>query len=226
MSDTNDGHTVMRIGVLGGTGKEGSGLAVRWALAGYKVIIGSRDAGRAAERASELNAELNGDYFVGMANNNAAADADIVVLSVPYSAHRVTLESVKDQLAGKILIDVTVPLKPPTVRTVHLPDGLAAGIEAQTLLGEEVRVVSAFQNISYIKLKDPEGDVNCDVLICGNDAEAKAEVIKLVEAAGMRGFDAGPIENAIAVEAFTPVLLYLNKAYKVKSSGIRLTGLE
>jgi len=226
MSNELDGHTIMRIAVLGGTGKEGSGLAIRWALSGYKVIIGSRDAERAATRAAELNTELNGDYFTGMENTEAAASGDLVVLSVPYSAHRKTLESVKDQLSGKILIDVTVPLQPPAVRTVHLPEGKAAGIEAQAFLGDDVRVVSAFQNISYIKLKNPDEDVNCDVLICGNDVEAKAEVIKLVEAAGMQGFDAGPIENAIAVEALTPVLLYMNKTYKVKSSGIRLTGLE
>lgn len=226
MSNDIDGHTIMRIAVLGGTGKEGSGLAIRWALSGYKVIIGSRDAERAATRAAELNTELDGDFFTGMENTEAAATGDLIVLSVPYSAHRKTLESVKDQLSGKILIDVTVPLQPPAVRTVHLPEGKAAGIEAQAFLGDDVRVVSAFQNISYIKLKNPDEDVNCDVLICGNDVEAKAEVIKLVEAAGMQGFDAGPIENAIAVEALTPVLLYLNKAYKVKSSGIRLTGLE
>jgi len=226
MSNDIDGHTIMRIAVLGGTGKEGSGLAIRWALSGYKVIIGSRDAERAATRAAELNTELDGDFFTGMENTEAAATGDLIVLSVPYSAHRKTLESVKDHLNGKILIDVTVPLQPPAVRTVHLPEGKAAGIEAQAFLGDDVRVVSAFQNISYIKLKNPDEDVNCDVLICGNDVEAKAEVIKLVEAAGMQGFDAGPIENAIAVEALTPVLLYLNKAYKVKSSGIRLTGLE
>jgi len=226
MTDPNDGHIVMRIAVLGGTGKEGSGLAIRWALNGYNVIIGSRDEERAAAKADEINTKLGGDYLSGMENSAAAEAADLIVLSVPYGAHKATLEGVKAQLSGKILIDVTVPLKPPAVRTVHLPEGNAAGIEAQNFLGDDVKVVSAFQNISYIKLKEADADVDCDVLVCGNDKEAKNEVIKLIEAAGMRGFDAGPIENAVAIEALTPVLLYLNKAYGVKSSGIRLTGIE
>jgi 8-hydroxy-5-deazaflavin:NADPH oxidoreductase len=214
------------IAVLGGTGKEGSGLAMRWALNGYRVIIGSRDAERAASRAAELNETLGGDYLKGKLNETAAEEADIIVLSVPYSAHRPTLEAVREQANGKILIDVTVPLKPPQVRTVHLPEGHSAGQEAQALLGEGVRVVSAFQNVSAVKLKDPEADVNCDVLICGDDPEAKADTIKLVEAAGMRGIDAGPLANAAATESLTPVLLYINKTYGVKGAGIRITNLD
>lgn len=223
---TEDSSTLMSVAVLGGTGKEGSGLAMRWALNGYRVIIGSRDAARAAAKAQEFNQELGGDYLIGMENAAAAADAHIVVLSVPYSAHKATLESVRDHLAGKILVDVTVPLNPPKVRTVHLPEGRAAALEAQSYLGDDVRVVAAFQNVSSEELRDPHHVVDCDVLVCSNDAEAKSEVMALVQATGMRGIDAGSLTNAIAVEALTPVILYINKAYGVKGAGIRITGID
>ena len=218
-------HQSLRIAVLGGTGKEGSGLAMRWAMNGYNVIIGSRDGERASTHASEMNAKLGKNQAVGMGNPEAATQADLVVLSVPYTAHHATLESVKQRLQGKILIDITVPLQPPKVRTVHLPEGKSAALEAQTLLGEGVKVVAAFQNVSSEQLVDPNHVVNCDVLVCGNDAEAKALVIKLVEATGMKGVDAGSLANAVAVEALTPVLLWINKAYGVKNSGIRITGI-
>ena len=223
MSEEQNKQTVA---VLGGTGKEGSGLAIRWALNGYRVIIGSRSAERAEGRAKELNEALGGDYLEGMENIAATQAAELVVLSVPYDAHKPTLEGVKEYLTGKVLIDVTVPLQPPKVRTVHVPEGYAAGLEAQELLGDGVKVVSAFQNVSATKLKDPNTDVNCDVLVCGDDAEAKQEAIKLAEAAGMRGIDAGPLANAVAVEALTPVLLYINRAYKAKGAGIRITNLD
>jgi hypothetical protein len=220
-----DSALLVSIAVLGGTGKEGSGLAMRWALRGYKVIIGSRDAERAQQHAAEMNAKLGGDYVVGMHNPDAAAAADLVVLSVPYSAHAGTLESVAAQIQGKVLVDLTVPLQPPKVRTVHVPAGSAAALEARALLGEGVRIVSAFQNVSAEKMADPETHVDCDVLITGDDEEAKADVMKLVEAAGMRGIDAGPLANAVAAESLTPVLLYINKKYGVKGSGIRITGV-
>ncbi|HEX2621885.1 MAG TPA: NADPH-dependent F420 reductase [Phototrophicaceae bacterium] len=223
---TTRSSMITTVAVLGGTGKEGSGLAVRWALNGYKVIIGSRDAGRAAEKASELNAILGVDYLAGMANEDAATDADIVILSVPYDAHLMTIEAVKAVLTGKIVVDVTVPLNPPHVRTVYVPEGKAAALEASAILGDSVRLVAAFQNVSAEKLKDPNVSVDCDVLVCGDDADAKVDVIKLVEAAGMRGIDAGPLANAVAAEALTPVLLYINKTYKVKGAGIRITGIE
>ncbi|MFW5709017.1 MAG: NADPH-dependent F420 reductase [Chloroflexota bacterium] len=222
----NTDSLVMTVAVLGGTGKEGSGLSMRWALNGYRVIIGSRDATRAVTRAAELNEIIGGDYIVGMANEQAAAEAEIVVLSVPYDAHRPTLEAVRPQLTGKILVDVTVPLKPPQVRTVSVPTGYAAGLEAQQIVGDDVRVVSAFQNVSAVKLADPKTDVNCDVLVCGDDTDAKREVFRLVEAAGMKGIDAGPLANAVAAESLTPVLLYINKTYKVKGAGIRITNLD
>lgn len=222
---TDNSSTLLTIAVLGGTGKEGSGLAQRWAQSGYKVIIGSREAEKAVARAAELNQQLGGDYLTGMANPDAAVAGDIVVLSVPYAAHQATLESVRDQLAGKVLIDLTVPLQPPKVRTVHLPEGKSAALEAQAILGEGVKVVSAFHHLSHEQITDPDHAIDCDVLVCGNDAEAKAMVMKLIEAIGTRGIDAGSLQNSIAVESLTPVLLYINKAHGVKHSGIRITGI-
>lgn len=216
----------MTIAVLGGTGKEGSGLAVRWALNGYRVIIGSREADKAISRANELNTELGGEYLIGMSNVDAAKQAQLVVLSVPYSAHKSTLEGVREYLTGKILVDVTVPLAPPKVTAVNIPEGKSACLEAQAFLGDSVKVVAAFQNVSAEKLKDPATEVNCDVLLCSDYPEAKEDVMALVKATGMRGIDAGGLVNAIAVEALTPVLLYINRAYKVKGAGIRITNLE
>ena len=168
---------------------------------------------------------LGGDYLVGMSNSDAAAQANLVVLTVPYSAHQSTLLSVRDQLQGKILVDITVPLAPPRIRAVTVPAGHAAALEAAALLGESVRVVSAFQNVSAEKMKTVDEEVNCDVLVTSDDDEAKVEVIKLVEAAGMRGIDAGPLANAVAAESLTPVLLYINKKYGAKGAGIRITNL-
>ena len=217
---------MMSVAVLGGTGKEGSALAMRWALNGYKVIIGSRTEEKAKTRVAELNTELGGDYLVGMANEDAAKEGEIVVLSVPYGAHKPTIEGVKDQLAGKVVVDLTVPLAPPKIMSVNVPEGKAAALEAQSYLDNDAKVVAAFQNVSAVKLKQLDKAVDCDVLVCGDDDDAKADVIRLVEAASMRGIDAGSLENAVAVEALTPVLLYINKKYKVKGAGIRITGVE
>lgn len=213
----------MKIAILGGTGKEGTGLARRWAAKGYQVIIGSRSEEKAFAAAAELNEELNGDYLSGTENPAAAAAADIVVLTVPYSAHRPTLEAVKAHLSGKILVDVTVPT--PFPQTVVVPDGKAAALEAQQILGDDVRVISAFQNVSAGKLKKLNNPVDTDVLVTGDDEEAKNHVITLVEAAGMRGIDAGPLANAVAAEALTAILYHINKTYKVKGAGIRITGM-
>lgn len=217
---------ILTVAVLGGTGSEGSGLAVRWAAGSYRVIIGSRSQERAVQKAVELNELIGAAVVSGADNFSAASEADLIVLSVPYAAHKATLEAIGDAAEGKILIDVTVPLKPPKVRTVHLPEGQSAALEAQALLGDGVRVVAAFQNVSAEHLTDPNHVVDCDVLVCGNDKEAKAEVIKLVEATGMRGLDAGRLQNAIAVEALTPVLIGLNIRYKGQGAGIRITGLD
>ncbi len=213
------------LAILGGTGKEGAGLALRWALQGYRVIIGSRAADRAKTRAAEMNSELGADYLTGLANAEAAAAADIVILSVPYSAHQATLSAVREQCRGKILVDLTVPLQPPEIMAVNLPAGQAAALEAQTLLGPAVTVVAAFQNVSAVKLKQLGQPVDCDVLVCSDDQAARLAVIELVEAAGMRGLDAGGLKNAVAAESLTPVLLHINKTYGIAGAGIRITGL-
>lgn len=213
------------VAVLGGTGNEGPGLARLWAQSGnYQVIIGSRQAEKAERVAQELNEGLGQPLIQGTTNEEAARAASICVLTVPYSAHEPTLSGLKETLQGKILVDVTVPLKPPKVSLVNIPPGGSAGQEAQAILGEGVRVVSAFQNISSTHLED-HGHIECDVLICGDDKEAKAEVIALAEAAGMRGIDAGPLQNAVVVEGLTAVLIGINIRHKVKGSGIKITGI-
>jgi hypothetical protein len=217
---------MIQIAVLGGTGKEGGGLAYRWAHAGYSMIIGSRDAEKARRAADEINKALGIDSVRGLSNEKAASEADIIILSVPYSAHQSTLESVREWVAGKTLVDVTVPIVPPHLTTVTLPAGRTAAQEAQILLGESVRVVSAFQNVSALHLKDLEHVASCDVLITGDSEEAKQEVIALAESAGMRGIDAGPLANAIVAESLTPMLMGINKRYKTKSAGIRITDIE
>lgn len=221
----NDDKMMVTVAVLGGTGKEGSGLAMRWAQSGYRVIVGSRDAERAKSKATEFNEILGESLIEGAHNQEAAARADIVVLTVPYDAHQATLESVRNEVQGKILVDVTVPMQPPDIRRVFVPAGKAAALETQAIVGDGVKVVSAFQNVSAAHLKKLEHEVACDVLVTGDDDQAKTEVIHLVEAAGMRGIDAGPLVNAVAAEALTPVLMYINKKYSVKGAGIHITGI-
>lgn len=221
-----ENRETLTVAILGGTGKEGAGLAMRWARHGFRVIIGSRAEAKAQARAAEMNEELGGDVLRGMANAAAAEAADLIVLSVPYGAHRATLETVSDCCQGKVVVDLTVPLRPPEIASVNLPPGGAAALEAQAILGSDASVVAAFQNVSAVKLKQLGRPVDCDVLICADDAKAKQDVMRLAAAAGMRGIDAGPLKNAVAVESLTPVLLHINKVYRVKGAGIRITGLE
>ena len=214
----------MIIAVLGGSGKEGSGLAMRWAHAGHTVVIGSRDPEKAQRAADELNLGLSGMTVRGAANADAAAGADVVVLTVPYAAHKDTLVSVKDALAGKVVIDVTVPINPADFLRVMVPAGGSASKEAQSLLDNGARVVSAFQNISATHLKKLDAVVDCDVLVCGDDDAAKQIAMRLVADIGMKAWDAGPLDNAVVVEGLTTVLLGINRRHKVKGAGIRITG--
>ncbi len=223
MTDTN---LLLSIAVLGGTGKEGKGLAYRWARAGYHVRIGSRSAEKAIAAADEIREMLGDGVSVeGMTNLEAARDANIAVLTVPYSAHRDTLESVKGELKGKILVDVTVPLVPPKVATVQMPAAGSAAQEAKQILGDDVQVCAAFQNISHEHLLD-NAEVECDVLVTGTSKDARAETIKLVEATGLCGWDAGPIENSVVVEGLTSILIGINKKYGSTHAGIKITGIE
>lgn len=215
---------MLTVAVLGGTGKEGKGLAYRWAKAGYKILIGSRTPEKAVSTAAEIIEMMDGSgSVVGMSNPEAAAQADIIVLTVPYSAHRDTLESVKESVKGKLFVDVTVPLVPPRVSKVQMPPAGSAAQEAREILGEDVEVVAAFQNVSHEHLLG-EANVDCDVLVTGTSKNARQEVLKLVEAAGLIGWDAGPIENSVVVEGLTSVLIYINKQYGSTHSGIRITG--
>jgi NADPH-dependent F420 reductase len=217
------------LAILGGTGDLGTGLARRWAQAGYEVIIGSRTQEKAEAAVADLR-EIMAERGVtelsvrAMENLAAAEAASIVTLTVPFSHQSSTLELVKPALQGKILVDVTVPLLPPKVARVQLPAQGSAGQIAQEVLGEEVDVVSAFQNVAAAHLQEGHG-LDCDVLVSGNKKAAREEVIKLVEAAGMRGFHAGMINNAAAAEALTSVLIVINKQYGCHA-GIKITGLD
>ena len=214
----------MIIAVLGGTGKEGSGLATRWAHAGHTVIIGSRDADKARRAAEDVTLALGSVTVDGASNLDAATRADVVVLTVPYAAHKDTLLSVKDALAGKVVVDVTVPINPADFLRVMVPPGGSASKEAQGLLDNGARVVAAFQNISATHLKKLDTVVDCDVLVCGDDGAAKQIVMRLVADVGMKAWDAGPLDNAVVVEGMTTVLLGINRRHKVKGAGIRITG--
>jgi 8-hydroxy-5-deazaflavin:NADPH oxidoreductase len=214
------------IAVLGGTGKEGKGLAIRWATAGYRIHIGSRFAEKAKATAHEIQTIIDGDICVeGTTNLAAAQTADIVVLVVPYSAHRPILEEIKESLRGKILVDVTVPLVPSKVTKVQMPEAGSAAQEAHDILGADVQVATAFQNISSKHLLGNEV-IDCDVLVTGTSKEARLEALKLVTAAGLNGWDAGVIENSAVVEGLTSVLIYINKQYGSSNAGIKITGVS
>lgn len=221
-------RSILKIAILGGTGKEGAGLGYRWAVAGHQVVIGSRVAERAVDKAAELTALLPGygEPVQGADNLAAAQMADVVVLAVPYEAQQPTLEVVRPALAGKLLISVVVPLKPPKVANVWLPAAGSAAAEVQAFLGEETRVVAAFQNVSAEHLLDIDHSVDCDVLICGDKAADRDVAAQLAKDAGMRGIHAGLLVNAGIVEGLTAVLISINIRHKIKNAGIRITGIE
>lgn len=215
----------LSIAILGGTGKQGKGLAYRWARAGYKILIGSRTSEKAVQAAKEVRMMLEENVSVeGLTNEHAALQAEIVVLTVPYTAHRSTLESVKESVQGKLFIDVTVPIVPPKVSTVQMPEAGSAAQETRQILGENVEVCTAFQNISH-ELLLGDNNVECDVLVTGTSKEARTETIRLVTSAGMIGWDAGPIENSVVVEGLTSVLIGINRKYGATHAGIKVTGI-
>jgi NADPH-dependent F420 reductase len=213
----------MRLGIVGGTGKLGSGLAQRWARAGHSIAIGSRDGAKARAFSEELAAR--GLAIAGGDNAWAAREGEVVVVTVPYAAHGETLRAIAPAVAGKVLIDVTVPLKPPKVSRVQLPDGQAAALEAQALVGPSTPVAATLHHVSATHLADPEYAIECEVLVVADDARAKAVTIGLVRDLGLRGLDAGPLVNAIALESLTPVLIHLNRTYKSQGAGIVFTDL-
>jgi NADPH-dependent F420 reductase len=212
-----------KIAIVGGTGKEGRGLAVRWARAGHAVSIGSRDAERARAKADELSA-VAGKPIAGGENAAIVREAEVVLVSVPYAGHTETLEGLREALRGKILIDITVPLQPPKVMQVHLPAGQSAALEAQAML-PETRVVASLHHVSSVHLGNPDEKLDdSDTLVVGDDVEARTLVVGLVNDLGLRALDAGVLRNAIALESLTPVMLYLNKKYG-GHAGVRFVGL-
>lgn len=215
----------MKIAILGGTGREGAGLALRWGAAGEEVIIGSRDERRAVAAAKRLNLLLGRVAIQGMVNRQAATEADVVVLTVPYSAHLTTLIEVKEALCGKLLIDTTVPLEPEALQRLVPAHKGSALEEAQECLGPSVKVVAAFQNIAFHLLKELEKVIDCDVLVCGDDPHVRHLAALLVAKAGLRAIDAGPARHARTVEGLTPLLIGLRRRYKTTDVGIRITGL-
>jgi 8-hydroxy-5-deazaflavin:NADPH oxidoreductase len=212
------------IAILGGTGKEGPGLAMRWASAGYRVLIGSRQLEKAQATAAELNAKLGLSTIVGMENEAAARQADICILTVVQEAHQAALVSLKDVLQGRILVDATARVD---FRDPRPPAPPAAARQAQDILGDGVRVVAAFQNVPAHALKKNLGQsLHTDVLVCSDDLQAAEEVIRLAQGGGMNAYYAGGLDNAVVVEGLTSILISLNKRYGVKTASIGVTGLD
>jgi NADPH-dependent F420 reductase len=210
------------IAIVGGTGNLGSGLARLWLHAGYRVVLGSRS----KERAESVAAALSGPGHCVSADDNlgASRSAGIVILAVPFAAHDALIEEIKPAVTGKIIVDTTVPLVPPKVSIVQLPACGSPAVVTQRMLGPDTRVVAAFHNVGAAKLQDG-CKADCDVLVFGDDAEARAEVIKLAADVATRGIDGGVLANAVAAEALTSVLIAINRRYKIPGAGIRITGL-
>lgn len=210
------------IAILGGTGAMGAGLAGRWARAGFDVVIGSRSPEKAVAAAKKMQNTEEIGKVGGTSLVEAVRHCAVAVLSVPYAHRQAILEQVKENLKGKILIDTTVPLRPPKVGRVQLPQAGSAAEEAQAFLGPDIHVVSALQNISAALLQTT-APIDCDVLVSGDNVEARHQALKLIEALGLRAWNAGPLANAAAAEAMTSVLIQINKKYKFKHAGLRIT---
>ncbi|MDO8869716.1 MAG: NADPH-dependent F420 reductase [Methanobacteriaceae archaeon] len=223
----------MKVAIIGGTGDQGFGLALRFAKSGEKVLLGSRDIKKAENSVNVIHNMLKGeelDCIQGMTNQDAAAQGDIVILTVPLQAQKITLNSIKDYLEGKILVDATVPLETcvggKSTRYIDLWEGSAAERTAEILKDKNTIVVSAFNNVSSASLTNIKEDVKCDCLISGDDSESKTIVMELAEKIpGVKSIDCGPLENARIVEKITPLLINLNIRNKTRLAGIRITGL-
>lgn len=208
----------MTLAIVGGTGPQGKGLALRFARAGVPVAIGSRDGARAAEIAAELSAQLGSDAapITGHSNDDAVAAADrMVILSVPYAGHNATLEQIKSGLTGKILVDIVVPLSPNDPKTVDMPPEGSATEAAQAILGDDISVIGALHNVSATTLNTLDWDINCDVLVCGNSLDARKEVMALVKKLGVEAYNAGGASAARCIEAITPILIRINISKQV-----------
>lgn len=212
------------IAIIGGTGALGKGLARRWLQAGLSIIIGSRDGAKAAESARDLAQQTGSNAAIGLSNREAADRGQIIVLTVPFASQHSVLDDIGPKLAGKILLDTTVPLMPPKVARVQLPPEGSAAIRTQSILGDTVRVISGFHNVAAHKLQKGEL-ITCDVLIFGDDPECRDTGILLAAKAGLRGIHGGPLANSAAAEALTSVLISINKRYKADGAGVTITGI-
>lgn len=214
------------IAVIGGTGALGNGLARRLAHAGYRVVIGSRDAEKAKSAARSIINDISASQVSGDTLTGAAQAGDMIFLAVPFASHRETLEMLRPYVQNKLLVDATVPLVPPKVMRVQLPAEGAAALIAQSILGEGVDVVSAMQNVGARHLPDLDHEIECDVLVCGDKRDARDRVIQVLADCGLRGFHAGSLANAAAAEALTSLLIFMNKHYNTDRAGIRLTNID
>lgn len=217
----------MTIAIIGGTGPQGQGLALRFARAGVPVALGSRDGARGAEIAEEISQRLpeGSARITGTDNNSAVEMADeMVVLAVPFSAHNATLNGIKEQLEGKILVDIVVPLKDGDPKLVDMPPEGSATEAAQALLGPDIPVVGALHNVSATTLNTLEWDINCDILVCGDQLAARKKVMELCEKLGVTCYNAGPAQSARCVEAITAILIRTNisKAVPFSHAGIKI----
>ena len=212
---------IKKIGILGGTGALGSALTKKWAVKGYEILIGSRDPVKAQKIATQVNEELGVSNIQGLGLKAAATESDIAVLTVTYSSHADTLNLVKEDLQGKILIDTTVPLQK-IVTKAQLPTTGSSAMEAQTILGNQVEVVAALQNISS-HLVSSEETIKAEVLVTGSNKGSAETVMSLLSCLGLKCWYAGELENSVAAEALTSVLIVINKNHKLKSSGIKIT---
>ena len=217
----------MTIAIIGGTGPQGQGLALRFANAGVSVALGSRDPLRAEEIGKQVNSLVpeGGAKVLGVTNSEAVALADqIVILSVPWSAHNETLHGLKDLLTNKILVDIVVPLSPTDPKKVDMPTEGSATEAAQALLGADIPVIGALHNVSATTLNNLDWPINCDILVCGNSLDARKTVIELIKKLGVEAYNVGDAQSARCVEAITPILIRLNisKAVPFSHSGIQI----
>ena len=217
----------MKIAIIGGTGPQGQGLALRFARAGIEVVVGSRDPTRAATTVAEVNAKLpkGSSNIVGLSNLDAIREADeMVIFAVPWSAHNNTLHNLKAELSGKILIDIVVPLSENDPKKVDMPPEGSATEAAQAILGSDVPVIGALHNVSATTLSNLDWDINCDVLVCGNSLEARKKVIELIKKIDVKAYNVGDAQSARCVEALTPILIRLNisKMVPFSHSGIQI----
>lgn len=213
------------LGIIGGTGELGTALALRWLRAGYDVIVGSRVSSRAEETAAGLRSASDRGTIRGADNTETAHNADIIFIAVPYETQGAILGEIRGHLDGKVVVNTVVPLNPPKVSVVRLPPTGSAAQEAQNLIGDRARVVSAFHNVSATKLKGSE-PVDCDVLVFSDDSTARAAIIRLIESIDLRAIDGGELANSAAAEALTAVLIGINRRNKIKGAGIRITGFQ